>query len=185
MKEVAVFLAEGFEEVEAITPIDFLRRANVNVTTVGLGTHEILGSHGIKVIADEIFSNDIKNKMFDCLVLPGGKLGSDNLSNNNDLLEMIEDHNKAGKIISAICAAPGVVLSKTSVLNGKKATCYPGFEKFFMENTTFCADRVVTDNNLITSRGAGTAAEFAIELIKVLVNTETALEIKSQTIQNF
>ena len=185
MKKVLVFLAEGFEEVEAVTPIDFLRRAGVEVTTAGIGGKYITGGHGISVEADVELSGLKSGEVFDGLVFPGGMPGASNIAAEPGILSMITEYNRRGAVIAAICASPGVILAKTGVLDGRTATCYPGFEKNFGPSTKFSSERLVTDGNIVTSRGAGTAAEFSIELIKIFADHQTAENIKKGTIQNF
>lgn len=186
MKTALVFLANGFEEVEAVTPIDFLRRAGLKVITVGIKNKIVEGAHGIKISADanleDILSYDI-NKI-DALVLPGGMPGAENIAKEEKVLHLIDQLNSYGKIIAAICASPGVILTKTRVLNNKKVTCYPGFEKYF-EAANYCQESVVVDGNIITSRGPGTAAAFSIEIIKKLCDDSIAEKIKTGTLQLF
>ncbi len=192
MSKIAVFLANGFEEVEALTPVDYLRRAGAEVITVGVKTDKndliVKGSHNIKVIADislEDFLDKYNSDLPDCLFCPGGLKGSQNLSETEELLKYLEKCNKEGKIISAICAAPALVLGKTNIPDGKKWTCYPGMAE--EGNPSYLAnysDKVfVTDGNLVTSRGAGAAEEFAIELIKLLEGNEKAKKVHDSTLQ--
>ena len=185
MKRVLLFLARGFEEVEAVTPIDYLRRAGVEVTTIGIGGRMIDGAHGISIEADTVLSELEGAEDYDGLVFPGGMPGAENIAVEERVLKLIDSFNRKGKIIAAICASPGVILAGTTVLDGKKATAYPGFEKKFGADTEFSSERVVRDGNIVTSRGAGTAAEFAIELIKIFTGEETAQSIKDGTLQNF
>lgn len=189
MKKVLVFLAQGFEEVEAVTPVDFLRRAEVDVTTVGVGGKMMTGAHNIAVQADitlaELLGSGSVVDSYDGIVFPGGLPGAENLAAEGDILKLVDDFNERKKIVAAICASPGVILTKTGALEGKSATSYPGFEADFGPATTAETSRVVVDGNLITSRGPGTSAEFAIELIKVFTDEKTAEEIKNGTLQNF
>lgn len=189
MKKVVVFLADGFEEVEAVTPIDFLRRAGINVTTVGIGKDDIEGAHNILVKSDmklaDLLKQDNIADEYDGLIFPGGMPGAENIAAERDILELVDDFNARKKLIAAICASPGVILAKTGALNGKKATSYPGFEAMFGKTTVAEDKRVVVDGNLVTSRGPGTAAEFAVELIRILSDENTAEDIKNGTLQNF
>ena len=194
MSKVAVFLANGFEEVEALTPVDYLRRAGAEVFTVAVNDNNsqdnliIKGSHNIIVVSDitlKDFLNKFSSDLPDCLFCPGGLKGSKNLSETEELLAFLEKANKEGKIISAICAAPALVLGKTSIPSGKKWTCYPGMAEEgnpdYLNNYT---DKVfVTDGNLVTSRGAGAAEEFAVELIKLLEGNEKAKKVHDSTLQ--
>ena len=179
-KRAILFLAEGFEEVEAVTPVDFLRRAGIEVTTLGIGGREIRGAHDITVLADvpvEDFTGD-----FDALVLPGGMPGAANIAASHAADALIRQAAAEKRLIAAICAAPSVVLYPKGVLDGRKATCFPGYEKEW-KNASFSSDRVVVDGNLITSRGAGTAAEFALAVISALGFADTAEKIREGTLQ--
>lgn len=174
-----ILLAEGFEEIEAVTVIDVLRRANVDVQIVGLHQETIKGAHGIKIEAD-LKLQDLKEEV-DAIILPGGQPGSDNLAKSNQVKELIQKYAEQNKIISAICAAPAVVLSPTGILDGKKATCYPGFEERF--NSTIQHDphqTVIQDQNIITSRGPGTALDFAFLLVEQLKDKSTADQLRKQ-----
>ena len=162
-KKILVVLADGFEEIEAVTPIDVFRRAGLEVTVAGLGKTLVEGAHGIKIQADTAL--DKYKDTPDAVVLPGGMPGAKNLAESKDVALLLERAQKSGKIIGAICAAPGLVLARHGILDGKKATSYPGFEKNFGPKTSFSAARVVTDGNVTTSRGPGTALEFALELV--------------------
>ncbi len=170
-KTVLIILAEGFEEIEAVTPIDVLRRAGVNVIVAGLEERQVKGSHGVELFA-EILLKDYY-KMPDAVVLPGGP-GAERLGQSPAVKELVSRMQESGKLIAAICAAPAVVLAESGVLDGKKATCYPGYEKYFGAGTTFMKDRVVTDGYIVTSRGPGTALEFSLELVRNLVDETTA-----------
>lgn len=182
MAKVAVLLASGFEEVEAVTPIDFLRRAGIEVLVAGVGGKTIVGSHGIAVTADLTVA-DISAAKLDGVILPGGMPGSANLAASFEVRELIESMLAAGKLVGAICAAPAKVLAPMGVLSGKHATCFPGEESAFDNDVLFSEERVVRDGNMITSRGAGTAAEFSEELIRYLVGDEAAREIHLRTVQ--
>lgn len=174
-KNVLVVLAEGFEEIEAITPIDVLRRAGLMVTTAGVGGTEITGSHGITVVTDTTIG-EIED-LPDAIVLPGGMPGAENLSKSDTLREILKRMNDEGRPIGAICAAPAVALAPTGILDGRKATCYPGFENRFGKAIVFSPDRVVIDGNITTSRGPGTALEFALALANRLAGAEMAAEL--------
>jgi 4-methyl-5(b-hydroxyethyl)-thiazole monophosphate biosynthesis len=177
---VAVLLADGFEEVEAITPADFLRRAGVDVRLVGLGARRVTGGHGIVVHAELTLPELSPDP--DVLVVPGGGKGAENIAASEAALELVRRLNARGKIVAAICAAPAVVLQKAGVLAGRRVTCYPGFEKQ-LEGCTFVDERVVVDGNIVTSRAPGTAAEFALALIEILAGREKAASIRSGTLQ--
>ena len=171
-KKVLVVLAEGFEEIEAITPIDILRRAELEVTVAGLSGRTVSGAHGIKFQTDTTF--DEYQSLPDALILPGGMPGSRNLGESKKLAELIKKMDSQKKVVGAICAAPALALAPTGILNGKKATCYPGFEKNFSPAVNFSSERVVVDGNIITSRGPGSALEFALELVEKLAGKEKA-----------
>jgi 4-methyl-5(b-hydroxyethyl)-thiazole monophosphate biosynthesis len=173
-KKVILILADGFEEIEALTPIDLLRRAGVEVVIAGLSGKTQVSARGVRVGCDVLLADILPTASnFDALVLPGGGKGAENLAASRDVLTLTEGMHKARKIIAAICAAPAVVLSKTSVLDGKSATCFPGMENDFEPRTTFRAQPVVVDGNVVTSRGAGTALAFALTLIELLVDKPT------------
>jgi len=181
-KKAFLFLAEGFEEVEAITPIDYLRRAGVELVSAAVGKEKtVLGSHKIPVKAD-VLVKEIDVQSADCLIFPGGMPGSVNLANSKELDTFIREFDKQGKLLAAICAAPVLVFGSKGILNGRHFTCYPGMEG----QITCCAEwessPVVTDGNIITSRGAGTAGLFAIKIIEKLCGAETAGQIKSAVV---
>lgn len=180
MARVMVFLADGFEEIEGLTVVDLLRRAGSEVVTVSvMGRKEIRGSHEIQIQADELFE-DMEFVRGDVLVLPGGMPGTLHLGSHRGLGALLEKWNEMGERIAAICAAPSV-LGDLGILEGKEAVCYPGFEDRLAGAHT--SDRaVVTDGNVTTSRGLGTAIAFASELISLLHGEEKALEIEKSVI---
>lgn len=180
MKQVKVFLADGFEEIEGLTVVDILRRAGVCVETVSvMGRKEINGAHQIKVQADTIFEEADFSEC-DMLVLPGGMPGTLHLKEHAGLLELLVKYNEENKYVAAICAAPSV-LGGLGILNGKKACCYPSFEEAL--NTEYVVfDPVAEDGNVITSRGMGTALPFALKLTEVLCGKEKAEEISKSII---
>ena len=171
-KKVLVILADGFEEIEAITPVDVLRRAGLEVTLAGLSGRVITGAHGIKFQAD--MTLDEYKDSPDAIVLPGGMPGAKNLGESKKVTEIVKRMNSQKKIVGAICAAPALALAPAGVLDGKKATCYPGFEQNFPASVSFSNERVVVDGNIITSRGPGSALEFALELVEQLAGKEKA-----------
>ncbi len=163
---VYIFLAEGFEDIEAVAVIDILRRADVTVRSVSIGDKkEVTSAHGLTVVAD-IMIDDVDLKRADMLVLPGGMPGTRNLGKSKKLLTILELAEKDNKYIAAICAAP-TVLAQAGLLKGKKAICYPGFEAE-LEGAVIHDDLVVKDGKLITSKGPGTAMLFAYALVDVL-----------------
>lgn len=176
MTRAVLVLAEGFEEIEAVTPIDVLRRAGVEVVTAGLTGTKVTGAHGLSIEADTTLERAPADA--DVVILPGGLPGSENLAGSAAVQALVKTMAEKGKHVAAICAAPGLVLSRTGVLDGKRATCYPGFEKHFGPKTTKSEDRVVVDGKLVTSRGPGTALEFSLALVEQLVGKGKADELK-------
>lgn len=170
---VYLFLAEGFEEVEALTPVDYLRRAGVEITTVGVGGEYITGAHGITVKAD-VCDCDIcaDSADIDMVVLPGGMPGTLNLKASETVGAFIGKAYEKGAFVAAICAAPSI-LGEAGLLREKSAVCYPGFEKKLLF-AKVCDSPVVRDGNIITARAAGAAESFAAELISALKGKETA-----------
>jgi len=154
-------LAEGFEEIEAVAVIDILRRANIKVDVVGIEDEIVSGRNGVKVLCDKIIA-DVKPEDYDGIVLPGGNPGYKNLENNQQVINLIKALNNKGKLVAAICAAP-TILEKVGVLEGRRATCYPSL-KDRIKN--YVDERVVVDKNIITSKGPGTAIEFALEIVR-------------------
>ena len=170
------FLAEGFEELEAIAPLDILRRAGVEVQAVGVGGRVVTGSHGIAVTCD-ITVDEMDREACEGLILPGGP-GRINLAASPDVLEMLKRVSAKGGMIAAICGAPEL-LGLHGCLEGKRACCFPGSEKDLF-GAQVLYDPVVIDGNIITSRGAGTAILFALALVEFLVSPEKAKEIAKQ-----
>lgn len=171
--KILVPLAPGFEEMEAITIIDLLRRAELNIVTAAISENPVKGSHNIKITADTILNEKDK---YDAIILPGGMPGTNNLKDDKRIISLIKSINKSGGITAAICAAP-IVLAEAGVLFGKKYTCYPGFENQ-IKDAFYTSDPVVQDSNIITSRSAGTAIPFALKLIEVLANKASSSEIE-------
>lgn len=167
MSRVLVPLAEGFEEIEAITVIDLLRRAGIEVVVAGLQPGHVTGSHGITVVPDTDLDTALQSQ-FDMVALPGGMPGSAKLAADARLLAFLQRQAKSGQYIAAICAAPSV-LAKAGLLSGKRATSYPGF--LGADNApgaTILDEVVVKDDRVVTSRGPGTAMDFALALIECL-----------------
>jgi len=171
-KRAAIFMAEGFEEIEAVTIIDVLRRAGIQMDVVGIDALTVKGSRGVVVTCEKNIS-DIKNDL-DGYILPGGMPGALNLSKSEALKENLVTAFKSNKIIAAICASPAIVLGPFGLLNGKSATCYPGMESEFPKEIRFKDEAVVCDGNIITSRGPATAMLFALTIIEKLIDQETA-----------
>ena len=181
MKRVAVFLAEGFEEIEALTVVDILRRVNITCDMVSLKDLEVKGAHNILVKADKIISDEIKE--YDLIVLPGGMPGAKNLQNSSDVIEIIKHFNENKKLIGAICAAP-IVLSTAQVIDGKNITSYPGFEDELKGCNYIEDEAVVVDDNIITSRGPATAIAFSYKLIEAL-GEDSYIELSNSMMYNF
>ncbi|MDR1976023.1 MAG: DJ-1/PfpI family protein [Campylobacteraceae bacterium] len=180
MSKVLVPLAEGFEEIEAISIIDVLRRGGVEVVTAALLDKSVKGANGVDVIADTLLSK-VEEGDFDIIVLPGGNEGHKNLAKNAKLLEMLKAHEKAGKTLAAICAAP-YVLKVAGVLKGAY-TCYPSMEEVIgREGHTSEQKVVVNSDNIITSQGPATAADFALAVLERLEGEVTAEAIRQAII---
>lgn len=174
MPKVLVPLASGFEEIEAVTIVDVLRRASLDVTTASLASRSVEGAHGIVLVADcEL--GEVVDTLFDAVVLPGGMPGSRYLAEDERLLDLLRRSRSAGKWLAAICAAP-TVLEAAGVLEGKRATCYPGHS---IASARFSEERVVQDGRVITSRGPGTALEFSLRLVAELASAAAAESLRS------
>lgn len=166
MKKALIVLAEGFEEIEAVTPIDILRRSEVEVTIAGIGSDVITSTHNTNIKVDTRLDN--YSGLPDAIILPGGLPGAENLASSVKLKDLILKMHSEGKIIAAICASPALVLSPTGILKGRKATCYPGLEKNFPSDVKAVKEAVVKDGNIITSRGPGTAFSFGLKIAESL-----------------
>ncbi len=162
---VYVFLADGFEEIEALTPVDIMRRAGIDTVTVGVTGKTVTGAHGIKVESDILIDEAVSDGL-EMVVLPGGLPGADNLRANGRVRELTVTVAERGGFVSAICAAPRV-LGELGLLKGKMAICYPGFEEY-LEGAEIADSYVCRDGNIITAIGMGASADFALELVKVL-----------------
>lgn len=180
--KVYVFLADGFETVEALGVIDVLRRGKVDVVTVSIKSDkEVITSHNIRIMTDEIFDN-IDFSDGDMLVLPGGLKGTERLEAHEGLSKLIDTYYGQGKYLAAICAAPSI-LGHHNILNGRKATAYPGFEKeLYGANAT--GEGVVCDGNVITAKGMGKTIDFALVLLEILTD-RAMMDHVGSTIQYF
>ena len=177
MGTVYAFFADGFEEIEAFTAIDTLRRAGLNVEIVSVTPDEIVvGAHDVSVLCDINFENC---DFFDAelLLLPGGMPGAATLDKHEGLRKLILDFAAKGKPIAAICAAP-MVLGKLGLLKGKKATCYPGFEQYFGENTEYTATLFQEDGNVITGEGPAATLPYAYKILSYFVSKETVAALQ-------
>ena len=177
---IYVFLATGFEDIEALAPLDILRRAGLQVETVSITGEEIVTSaHGVGVVADTLIEA-VDFEDAEMIVLPGGMPGASNLDACEVLRQGILSHCKAGKPLAAICAAPSV-LGDNGLVQGKKCTCYPGFESH-LTGGNVTTDKVAVDGKIITSRGPATAIPFALKIIELLVSREKAIEVGEDTL---
>ena len=175
MKNIFVYLTTGFEEIEALGTIDRLRRAGLAVTTVSLtGEKQVVGSHQIPVIADALYE-DVNVEDAELLVVPGGTPKYDD---HDGLKKHILTFNSKGGNIAAICAAP-MVFGGLGLLRGKRATCYPGFEKYLEGGVLATTEAVVVDGNIITGRGPGLALDFALTLVEIVAGKEKKNEVAS------
>jgi 4-methyl-5(b-hydroxyethyl)-thiazole monophosphate biosynthesis len=177
MKNICIPLANGFEEIEAVTLIDVLRRAGFGVTTCGLNSLQAHGAHHVTLTADTMIDDALKGT-WDLVVLPGGMPGATNLRDDARVGKLLEQTVKGGGHVGAICAAP-IALARFGFIKGKKATSYPGFENQ-MPGAEYCEDRVVCDGKVLTSRGPGTAMEFALAITELLAGRAKADEVKGQ-----
>ena len=168
---VYMFLANGFEEIEALCPLDLLRRAGIEVTTVGIGGESVTGSHGITVMADipDVMYRDSRPEM---VILPGGMPGTKHLDASKTVESALRAADRCGAYLAAICAAP-MVLGKRGYLRGKRAICFPGFEEF-LDGATVAEERVVTDGKVITAAGMGVSHDFGFKIVEIFKGKETA-----------
>ncbi|NLP34701.1 MAG: DJ-1/PfpI family protein [Clostridiales bacterium] len=178
MTKVYIFLADGFEEVEALTVVDLLRRADMDIAMVSLnGTRMVTGSHNITVQADMVFE-DNEFKDADLLVLPGGMPGTTTIMNHEGLDKLLKEYHAKGKHLAAICAAP-TVLGQKGMLKGKNATCFTGMEEQLLGANVMDVS-VVVDGMITTSKGLGTAIDFSLSLIKSFKGEEEAKKMASE-----
>jgi protein deglycase len=180
MKTALVFLAPGFEEIEAVTVVDVLRRSGVDVTVASLVPGVVEGAHGVKFVPDK--SVEEASEVFDAVICPGGNPGYLNLRKDNRVLNIIREAFYAGRLVAAICAAPAV-LSDAGILQNKYCTIYPGMEKELEKGGGRPkSDLVVEDGNIITSQGPATALLFALKLVESLVDKRTAKRVGEKTL---
>lgn len=182
MIKIAVPLAQGFEEIEAVVIIDVLRRADLDVTVVSITDElEVIGAHSIKITADQLFEDESFND-HDMIVLPGGIPGAVNLKNHTGLQNQILNFHKKGKPLGAICAAP-LVFGSLGILGNQTATCYPGFEEQLLGAKTK-GKNVELSGKIVTGKGAGVAIEFALKIVEMLKGKELADELAMKMIVN-
>lgn len=178
MKETYVFLAAGFEEIEALSAVDILRRANINVHTVSItDALQVTGAHGVTVTADVLFS-DTNFDTADWLVIPGGMPGATNLADYAPLMDLLKRHAAAGRHIASICASPAVVLCKAGLLDGRKATCYPGMEDT-CSKAIWTGEPVVVDEQFVLGNGPANAMLWSIAIVEQAAGAETARDVAS------
>ena len=177
MAKVYAMIANGTEEVECLTVVDLLRRSGVETVLVSVEEScEVTSSHKVRITADTTLAQtDLSDG--DVIFLPGGMPGAERLSACGPLLEALEQADREGRRIAAICAAPGVVLGRHGLLKGRTATCFPGFEKEFGDGR-YTHQGVVTDGNLTTARGLGFAVDLGLELVELLLGSEAAEETR-------
>lgn len=164
MKKIAVLCKEGFEEIEALTPVDVLRRAGVHVDLVGMDQKEVTSSHQITIKMDCLFNDDLYQ--YDGVVIPGGLPGATNLRDDDRVIKIVKDFYEKGKLVSAICAGP-IVLAKADILKGKVCTCSPGFEDQ-LNGANYQEAIVQRDGNVITGKGPAAALEFGYTILEAL-----------------
>ena len=174
---IVMFLANGFEEVEALTPLDLLRRAGETIITVGIGDREITGSHGITVLADTDDAH-LPSQAPDMIILPGGMPGSATLDTSSVVDRVLADAATRDAYLTAICAAP-MILGKRGYLDGKQATCFPGFEEYLDGATVRRDAGVVCDGKVITAAGMGVALDFGLALVAALQGDEGAAKLRA------
>ncbi len=177
---IAILIADGFEEIEALTPLDVLRRAGLDVRTVAIGSKIAVGSHGIPVICD-MEASEVNEKELSTVIFPGGMPGSLNLDASPYADKFINAVLKNGGRIAAICAAP-LVLGRRGLLEGKEAICYPGFEEE-LRGAEISEKSVVTDANITTAKGMGVALHFALELVRLICGEDKANEISKSVME--
>lgn len=171
-----LLLADGFEEIEALCPLDLLRRAGVEIKTVALGeSREVFGAHGVTVLADMTIKSVLDPEP-GMIILPGGMPGAKNLRESDTVCRMVESAAERGAFIGAICAAP-YILGELGLLRGKRAVCFPGFEDK-LEGAMLVKEKVVRDGNIITAAGMGVALEFGLALVEAVRDATTAAELR-------
>ncbi|MFW6254120.1 MAG: DJ-1 family glyoxalase III [Chitinivibrionales bacterium] len=176
MKSVLVPIADGSEEIEAVTIIDILRRAGAEVTVASvMPQKQIRASRGVQIVADKTLDECV-SEQYDCIVLPGGKPGAQNFSETPALIDMLHAQKESGRLYAAICASPALVLEPHGLLDHKEATCYPSFSGTLQQSKS-TGERVVVDDNCVTSQGPGTAMEFALKLVELLYGREKEQQI--------
>lgn len=180
MNPVAIFLANGLEEIEALAVVDILRRALVTVDVVSItGTLEVTGSHDIRIIADKVIA-DIDFDDYEMLILPGGMPGTTNLEACKPLTDAVRAFDAAGKKLAAICAAPGI-LGRMGLMEGRRSCCYPGVDDQ-LKGAKVCAVETLTDGHITTGRSFGCAVPFGLEIVRVLLGEDKAAQLKDEIV---
>lgn len=180
MSKLGIFMADGCEEIEGLTVVDLVRRAGIEIEMISVsGEKNVTGSHKIAFQTD-VSKADADFASYDGIVLPGGMPGTTHLMEDDTVNRVIKEFATSGKLVAAICAAPSV-LGNAGLLEGKKATCYPGVESK-LTGADFVTDPVAKDGNIITSRGLGTAIEFAAEIVAYLIDADVAKSLKESIV---
>ena len=175
MSKIGIFMADGCEEIEGLTVVDIVRRAKMEIVMISVtGKKEVTSSHGVTFLAD-VLAEETGYEDLDGIVLPGGMPGTTNLKEDENVRKAVQEAYDDGRYVAAICAAP-TILADMGLLKGKRATCYPDMESE-IEDAYLTGAPVATDENIITSQGVGTAIDFALKLIEVLISEEKAVEI--------
>ncbi len=182
MSRLGIFFADGCEEIEGLAVVDIIRRAKMDITTISItGKKEVTGSHQITFLTDALFG-DVDFSELDGIILPGGMPGTLNLGAHAGVTAQVKAFAEAGKLVCAICAAPSV-LGACGILNGKKATCHPGFEEK-LTGASVSYDNVVTDGNVITSRGMGTVIDFGLAIVSYFGSEELVEDVRKHLVYN-
>lgn len=177
MSKIGIFMADGCEEIEGLAVVDIMRRVGIEITMISISDKkEVTSSHKVTFLAD-VLKNEVSYDELDGIILPGGMPGTLNLGADDTVIKTIRDFASAGKLVAAICAAPSV-LGREGLLQGKKATCHPGFEEKLL-GAECLTNPVVRDGNIITSRGMGTAIPFALEIVRYFLDEEAVEKVKA------
>ncbi len=174
-KKVLVPIADGIEEIEAVCIVDTLRRAGIEVTVASVDKLQVTASRGVRLVADALIA-DCKNQTYDCIALPGGMPGAEHLRDSTELVGMLKKQKAAGRLYGAMCASPVVALQPHRLLEGVRATCFPSL-RGKLPPSLAGDDRVVVDGNCVTSQAPGTAIEFALKLVELLLGPQKAKDV--------
>ena len=179
---IYMFIAEGFEEIEALCPLDLIRRAGLDIVTVGIGGKSITGAHSITVQPDisDIEFDAMADKSADMIFLPGGMPGTLNLAKSKTVIDSVRNAWDCQKYIAAICAAPSI-LGDMGILNGKQAICYPGFEDRLV-GATISSDKVVLDGKILTAAGMGAALDMGLKIVEIFCGAKKAQDLRHAVI---